>query len=531
MRSWNGWGDEAIHYPVPAGGAAFLGARIGSAQAGPDATLEACLGSVPASQLVDNDLVSSEPRTRLMHARGQSLPDLIATRSGQIDVFPDGVARPRDEAEVRALYAFAHKSGARLIPWGGGTSVVGHVNPRRQDAPVVTVDLALLDRLVDLDEHSRLATFEAGVTGPHLEAQLAAKGYTLGHFPQSFEYSTLGGWIATRSSGQQSYHYGRIEDLFAGGRVQTPVGTMDLPTLPATAAGPDLRQLILGSEGRLGIVTRACMRVRPIAQVESFHGIFFPDWQSGCDAVRTIAQAGIGVSMLRLSDPDETETQLALAGLPRVMPWVSRGLRLVGYGDTRCILMLGLTGDPGSTAEARSRAFEICRKQGGFVSGTLLGKKWEHNRFRAPYLRNTLWQAGYAIDTLETAVPWSAVDATAIAVKTALRTGLHAANERVHAFAHLSHLYPDGASIYTTYVFRRGATAEETMERWRQLKGAASQAIVAHHGTISHQHGVGIDHLPYLEAEKGALGMQVLEAARKSLDPDGILNPGKLLPA
>ncbi len=531
MRSWNGWGDEAVHYPVPAGGADFLAQRVGPAHAGPDASLDACLASVPASPLAEHPLVSTDARERLWHARGQSLPDLIAMRSGQIDAFPDGVARPTSEAEVRALYDHARKIGARLIPWGGGTSVVGHVNPRRQDAPVITVDLGLLDRLVDLDEQSRLATFEAGVAGPSLEAQLAVKGYTLGHFPQSFEYSTLGGWIATRSSGQQSYHYGRIEDLFAGGRVETPVGTLDMPNLPATAAGPDLRQLILGSEGRLGIVTRASVRVRPIAQDESFHGIFFPDWQSGTDAVRTIAQAGIGVSMLRLSDPDETETQLALAGMPRVMPWVNRGLRLVGYGDTRCILMLGLTGDAAATADARSRAFEICRKQGGFVSGTLLGKKWEHNRFRAPYLRNTLWQAGYAIDTLETAVPWSGVYATATAVKTALRTGLQPVGERVHAFAHLSHLYPDGASIYTTYVFRRGGSAEETMERWRVLKGAASEAIVAHKGTISHQHGVGADHLPYLEAEKGVLGMQVLEAARKSLDPDGLLNPGKLLPA
>ena len=530
MRSWNGWGDDAVLYAVPAGGAAFLSSLVGAAQAAPDVSLEQCLATVPASRLADHALVSSDALQRLTHARGQSLPDLIALRCGQIGAFPDGIAHPGSEEEVRALFAHARQVGARLIPWGGGTSVVGHVNPRSEDGPTITVDLSRLDRLVDFDEISRLATFEAGVAGPRLEAQLAQKGYTLGHFPQSFEYSTLGGWIATRSSGQQSYHYGRIEDLFAGGRVETPMGSMELPNLPATAAGPDLRQLILGSEGRLGIVTRASVRVRPLAQEERFEGVFFADWQAGMTAVRTIAQLGVGVSMMRLSDPDETATQLALAGMPRLVTWVNRGLRMFGYGDQRCLLTLGVTGEPTMTAAALNQSLEICRRHGGLVAGTMLGKKWVHNRFRAPYLRNTLWAEGYAIDTMETAVPWIAVADTAVAIKKALKTGLEAQGERVHAFAHLSHIYTDGASIYTTYVYRRSLDADETLARWRILKAAACEAIVAHGGTISHQHGVGVDHLPYLQAEKGVLGMQVLEAARHSLDPEALLNPGKLLP-
>lgn len=529
MRRWNGWGDAATTYPLPDSAAAYLADRVGPGLALSDASLAEALAGAPASRLAAHPLVTVDPTERLLHARGQSLPDWAALRSGRVGVFPDGVAYPMSDDDVRALLAYARATGARLIPYGGGSSVVGHINPLPGEAPVLTVDLTRLKRLTDLDPTSRLATIEAGASGPEIEAQLRARGYTLGHFPQSFELSTLGGWIATRSSGQQSYHYGRIEALFAGGHVETLLGPLDLPPHPASAAGPDLRQMILGSEGRLGVITRAIVRVRPAPEAEGFYGVFFHTWEAGVAAVRAIAQAGVGVSMLRLSDALETETTLRLAGHENLVAWAERGLRLAGYGSERCLLLFGVTGERVATEFARRQAEAACRDHGGLVVGTAIGNRWRKTRFLTPYLRNTLWEAGYALDTLETAVSWSAVPALAQALKESLRQALDGVGERVLAFAHLSHVYADGASIYVTYLWRRAADPEETVRRWRALKGGASRVLVAHHGTISHQHGVGVDHAPYLSAEKGAVGMTMLESVRRALDPDGLLNPGKLV--
>ncbi|NMB90226.1 MAG: FAD-binding oxidoreductase, partial [Chloroflexi bacterium] len=424
---------------------------------------------------------------------------------------------------------FAAQTGVRLIPYGGGSSVVGHINPLPGDAPVLTVDLGRMNRLLELDEASRLATFECGVPGPALEQELNQRGYTLGHFPQSFEFSTLGGWIATRSTGQQSYHYGRIEPLFAGGRLLTPLGTLDLPAFPASAAGPDLRHLVLGSEGRLGILTQAQVRIRPLPQKERFLAIFFPDWDSGMAAVKHMAQSGLAVSMLRLSDPVETETTLVLSGHDRLVSFAKWGLSLIGQREQRCMLIFGLTGRRDSTALAYRQVQSMARPYGGFAVNFFIGDKWQKSRFYTPYLRNTLWEHGYALDTLETALPWKAVPEAVQAIQASLHAALQPWNERVLVFSHLSHLYTDGASMYVTYLFRRAADPLETEQRWRAMKQGASEQIVRFGGTISHQHGIGLDHAAYLAAEKGPLGMEAIRSALHHFDPQGILNPGKLV--
>jgi alkyldihydroxyacetonephosphate synthase len=395
--------------------------------------------------------------------------------------------------------------------------------------PTLTLNLNRLNRMLSFDEIDQLATFQAGVTGPQIEDQLKQYGYVLGHYPQSFEYSTLGGWIATRSSGQQSYYYGRIEDLFAGGHLETPAGSLDLPPFPASAAGPDLRHMILGSEGRFGIITEATVRVRPIPQEETFYTIIFHDWESGVAAVRAIAQSDVPVSMLRLSDAQETETTLALSGRERTIAWAERGLRLLNYGPERCLLFYGVTGNLQDTRRTRRWAKAIARHHGGLPAGSTIGNQWQKNRFFTPYLRNTLWERGYALDTLETAVTWTSVLETAKDIKEAIAFGLNDIGERVLVFAHLSHVYRDGASIYVTYLYRRAMDADETLRRWQVLKTAASRVIVSHGGTISHQHGVGLDHAPYLEAEKGPLGMAWLSVVGQAADPRSSLNPGKLL--
>lgn len=529
MRRWNGWGDDTYTYPVPASAAHFLEDLIGPGCATRDAALSDVVAAVPRSRLPECPLISTDPADRLKHARGQSLPDWIALRSGRIDAFPDGVAYPHNDDDVRALIRFGKETRTTLIPYGGGTSVVGHINPLPSAEPVVTIDLSRMNRLTHLDEASHLATFEAGICGPDLEAMLRARGFTLGHYPQSFEYSTLGGWIASRSSGQQSLGYGRIEQLFAGGRLESPAGRLELPPFPASAAGPDLRELILGSEGRLGILTEATVRVRRLPQREDFHAIFFPDFEQGRAAVQHIIQADLPLSMLRLSTAEETRTTLTLAGHRRLIGALEKLLSMRGLTDHRCMLLLGFTGRRTIVRAARKEALDLAAQEGGIHVGRTFGRQWQKSRFRTPYLRNTLWDVGYAVDTVETATEWSNVPAMIEAIEAAVRPALESSGERVHVFTHLSHLYPTGASVYTTYLFRLASDPDETLHRWQTIKAAASRAIVACRGTISHQHGVGLDHAPYLPHEKGALGIAAIQDACRRFDPDGIMNPGKLV--
>lgn len=529
MRRWNGWGDSTTSYPLPENALEILENWVGPATPPRDVTFTQAITAVPESRLPAHPLISQEGADRLRHARGQSLPDLIALRSGRIGQFPDGVAFPNDDEAVADLIQFAGQHGFRLIPYGGGTSVVGHINPEPGETPVITINLQRLNRLRHFDETSQLATFGAGVQGPDLEAQLRARGYTLGHFPQSFELSTLGGWVATRSSGQQSLGYGRIENLFAGGTLYAPAGKLILPPFPASAAGPDIRQAVLGSEGRLGIITEVIVRVSPLPERDDVHAIFFPDFDAGWEAVRRIAQARLPLSMMRLSTARETQTTLALAGRHKLTNALDKLLSLRGVREGKCMLLVGFTGRKNVTKTGRKAALAIAGQHKGVHVGRQFGKQWQKGRFRAPYLRNSLWEAGYAVDTLETAAPWSGIPGMINGIETALTEAAAGFNERIHVFTHLSHVYPTGASVYTTYLFRLAADPDETLERWRLLKTAASRAIVAGQGTISHQHGVGVDHAPYLAAEKGELGIAAIADLTRRFDPRGIMNPGKLI--
>jgi len=529
MRRWNGWGSDTTEYPLSSQGARFLEGRLGPGAPMMDAGFAEVLRAVPPSRLPAHSLVSAEPAERATHARGQSLPDWLALRSGRITTFPDGVAYPATREQVRELLGYARDAGARIIPYGGGTSVVGHINPLPGDAPVLTLDMSRMQRLLHLSRQSQLATFEAGVRGPALEANLRAHGYTLGHFPQSFELSTLGGWVATRSSGQQSLGYGRIEQLFAGGRMESPIGTLAMPPFPASSAGPDLRQLVLGSEGRLGILTEAAVRITPLPEREEFHAVFFPDWGHALAAARQIAQARLPISLIRLSSPAETATNLALAGHARAVSALEQFLSLRGARAEKCMLLLGFTGTRAAVDLGRNYALHIAGQHKGVNIGQALGKQWRKSRFKVPYLRNTLWDMGYAVDTVETVADWDRVPALAEGIELALRGAIAGRGERVHITTHLSHLYPTGSSVYVTYVFRIAPDPEETEQRWRALKGAASQAIIANGGTISHQHGVGTDHLPYLQAEKGSIGIDALCAVCRQFDPTQMMNPGKLV--
>jgi alkyldihydroxyacetonephosphate synthase len=529
MRRWNGWGEETVDYPLHGGALAFLAARIGQGQARGSASFEEACASLAASRLPPHPLIDTRPGTRLRHALGQSLPDWLRLRYGRIEAAPDGVAFPESGEDVRTLIAYAKEHDVALIPHGGGTSVAGHLNASAGGRLVLSLATTRMARMVHLDKEAQLATFGAGIYGPDLEAQLRAHGYVLGHYPQSFEYSTLGGWIATRSSGQQSLRYGRIEQLFAGGVLESPAGTMRIPAFPASAAGIDLREMVLGSEGRMGILTEATVRVTPAPEYEAFHAVFFPGWEEGESAVRALAQLRPGLSMLRLSNAVETETMLALAGHRRLVSLLEGWLRMRGCGEGKCMLLIGASGTRQLARGALRAALAVCRAHRGAHAGRRLGEKWRQGRFRNVYLRNTAWEHGYAIDTVETAVDWPRVGTMMRSVERAAAQALAALGERVHCYTHLSHVYAQGASVYSTFVFRLAGNFEQDLARWRSMKHAVSLAIVEHGGTISHQHGVGTDHAPYLVAEKGETGMAAMRALFRHFDPDGIMNPGKLL--
>ena len=531
MRRWNGWGDDATSMDLNDGARAMMVARLGPGHPGADATRESLLAKIPASRLIGaHPLIQTDASTRFAMALGESFADWIRKRFGALPPVPDGVAFVESTEQVRELLDLAQANHWMVIPFAGGTSVAGHLDCPISERPILSLNLSRMNRLLHLDKQSQLATFGAGTPGPQVEAQLRAHGYTLGHFPQSFEYSTVGGWVVTRSSGQQSLRYGRIEQLFAGGRMETPVGTLTLPTLPAASAGPDLRELVMGSEGRFGVLTEATVRVTPVPEHESFHAIFLPNWDAAEVAVRTLVQRKLPLSMMRLSNGIETETNLTLAGHAKLIGWMERYLALRGCGSGKCMLMLGVTADQRTARLALKEARRTLGAFGAVYIGTAMGSKWLANRFKGPYLRNTLWTEGYSADTIETAVDWPNVKALMLAMEQTSRDVFAQYGERVHAFTHLSHVYPQGSSIYSQFVWANAPGGfAPNFERWQKLKAAVAKTIAAHGGTVSHQHGVGRDHATQLHVEKGPLGIATLAELCLHFDPNKIMNPGKLL--
>jgi alkyldihydroxyacetonephosphate synthase len=530
MVRWNGWGDETTHLPAPQAGLNMLRENVGEGVIKADCPLESVLAMVPESRLPDHALLSKDNKLRVDHAHGQSLPDWVAMRDGVFPAFPDAVAAPRTRGELLGVLEFAEKEKAIVLPCGGATSVAGHLSPPKDKGPVLVLSMAKLNRLVAFDPYSMTATFEAGVRGPDLEAQLRARGHTLGHYPQSWEYSTLGGWVVTRSSGQQSMYFGRIESLFLGGELLTPIGTWNFPAMPASAAGPDFKHLLMGSEGRMGILEKATVRVVPLPEKDDVYGVVFPSWEAGVEAVRALAAADLPLSMIRLSNPAETETNFLLSGHPNQVGMLklymkSRGMNPQGA----CMCLAGIIGSRGMVSAGKSGLSSVVKKHGGLVIGKSMGEAWKKKRFLIPYLRNSLWDAGYCVDTLETCLTWERVSPAMADIEAAIKGAMDARGEKVHVFTHLSHVYKTGSSIYTSFAFLPDKDPEVTLGKWRAMKEAASKAIVLRGGTISHQHGVGADHAPYLEAEKGALAMDAMRRLFARLDPEGRMNPGKLV--
>ena len=532
---WNGWGNININKKVSPHGAKLIKSHIGKTKKLNSVSLAQVLKTVPKSRLPAAlnklDTVSIDNEVRLRHARGQSFPDWIAMHGGEFEVFPDGVAFPESTADVETLLKLASEHDLIVIPFGGGTSVAGHINPQKGSRPVLTVAMSKMNQLIDLDNESQIATFGAGTQGPAVEAQLDAHGYRLGHYPQSWELSTLGGWIAARSSGQQSLGYGRIEQMFAGGTLVTPQGVLNIADIPASAAGPDLREMMMGTEGRAGIFTEVKMRVQSQPEEELFKVAFLPNWEAGKEVLRQAVQKNIRLSMLRLSNAVETDAHLHLGTTPSQFMAISTYLKARGLSSEKVMLTYGVSGDEAQNKLALTQ-FNKLLKQQNSVTGKLtdiMGNIWAHGRFKFPYLRGTLWEKGIMVDTFETATNWNHIDEQMAQMQEAVQNALVDEGENVMAFTHISHVYKQGASLYTTYFFRAAKDHATTLKRWQKIKHAASLSLANGTATISHQHGVGRDHAPYLTAEKGELGIQVTSDMLKSLDPEQRMNPGVLI--
>jgi alkyldihydroxyacetonephosphate synthase len=508
-----GWGEPGAGPSLPDHAASFLrdelgldGGIVDRPVALDDVRLRApALGPAVRRQLEEiTGSVREGREARVLRCRGKSYLDLLAQRAGDCEDAPDAVVAPADHEQVLAVLQTCMEAGVAVVPFGGGTSVVGGLEPLRGPfEALVSLDLGRLDQVIGVDPRSLTATLAAGLRLPEADHALAVHGLTLGHVPQSYEWASVGGCVATRSSGQASTGRGRIDDNVVAVSCATPLGDLATRDVPASAAGPALRQLVSGSEGVLGVITAVTLRVHRVA-TDRFEGWLLPSFEAGCDALRRLEQAGLAPAVARLSDADETRYTIALAG---ARPIVRRRV-----GD-RCLLIAG-----GPDSWQRRDAARILRAAGGRYVTRRPGERWARSRFDGPHLRDDLLDRGVMVETFETATSWSNLGSLHAAVRAAL-PGLLVG-------CHVSHLYPTGASLYFTVLGRREA---DGAAQWRRLKAAATDAIVGAGGTITHHHAVGRDHRPWLTDEVGQLGLDVLRTLKDRCDPAGIMNPGKLL--
>ena len=539
MRWW-GWGVDRDTLHLPASARGLIEAALGVKEAAaPRVDLAAI--ELPSSRLdgdvrtrieaiVGSEGVRDDRLARVAHAAGRSYPDLVRLRSGRVAA-PDAVVYPASHDEVRVLLETCAESGVAVVPFGGGTSVVGGVEPDAGSfGAVITLDLARMASLVELDEVSLAARVGPGISAPQLEAELAQHALTLGHFPQSWEYVTIGGSVATRSAGQASTGYGRIDKLVLGLRFAAPAGEIEVKPHPGTAGPtPALRELLVGSEGVLGVITEVTLAVRPLPEVRQYEGWSFKSFGAGVEAFRELEQAHAAAEVSRLSDETETALSLASAGQTagRLAKLAQRYARLRGH-DRGCLAILGFEGDADEAMDRANRARMLLRGAGGLRLGSRPGAEWQRQRFRAPYLRDELLDRGVLVDTLETATTWTNLPFLYATVADTLRNALTARGTPPLVMCHVSHLYPAGASLY--YTFMAAQQHGQEVEQWQAAKTAACDAIIAAGGTITHHHAIGRDHAPWLRAELGDVGVELLRAAKARLDPRGIMNPGKLLP-
>ncbi|MEK6228558.1 MAG: FAD-binding oxidoreductase [Actinomycetota bacterium] len=549
MRWW-GWGHDDVsftHEDKPALGpflrhhleldatrvtsrpVAFGDLRIPEPSLSPglQAALEEALGG---------GLTSTDPLDRVVHARGKSLRDLVRHRRGELGRLPDVVVRPGDEDEVAAVLRAALDADAVLIPFGGGTSISGSLEASAEERrTVVSLDLSRLSRVLAVDEASRLARIQAGAFGPDLERQLNAQGWTLGHFPDSFTHSTLGGWIATRSSGMQSDLYGDIGDLTRAVRVVTPSGLLVTRPVPSTSTGPSVREMVLGSEGRLGVITEATLHVRRVPERRMILGYLFPTWADGLAAMRDVAASETAVSVTRVSDANETGFSFATRNKPSILDRLkSKALttylrRRHGFDvEAMCLSFIGYEGSQRHVASQRKLVGRIVGRHGGLCIGSSPGALYDQKKFDTPYIRDFLLDRGALADVSETAAPWSRLSTVYDTVMASAHGAFDQLGVRGFIMCHLSHSYHAGACLYFTFAFEPSAQGDGLQE-YDLVKSAIQQAFIDSGATLSHHHAVGTEHARWLEEDISAPGVAMLQALFTGVDPGANLNPGKIV--
>lgn len=520
---WSRWGDPNEAAPVSDSVRGlidmFLGASDTPAVSAEDVALSPALAPELVAELaaiVGADNVSVEHADRLLRTRGKSTPDLLKIRAGDGSESPDVVVRPANAAEIEALVAWCVEKHVALVPFGGGTSVVGGLVADRDGFNgVVCLDLMRLDRLISVDRESMTAVLEPGLRGPQAEALLAEQGLTLGHFPQSFEYASIGGFAVTRSSGQSSAGYGRFDSMVLGMSMVTPKGILELGMSPSNASGPDLREVVMGSEGTLGVVTAVRVRVRAVPEQKVYETWRFESFFKGAAAMRTLTQSGVMPTVLRLSDENETSINLA------------KPAEIGGETETQgggVLMIVGHEGTPTAVAAKRAAVTMLLEAAGGVCLGDEGGEAWAKDRFHGPYLRDSLLDIGVLVETLETVTYWSRIEDVYAAVNAAL---VGALGEATLVLCHISHVYETGCSLYFTVATK---ASEEPLPQWMAAKRAACDALIDHGASITHHHAVGRDHKAWLEGEIGPVGVEMLRALKAELDPTGVLNPGVLIP-
>ncbi len=524
-RSWKGWGDPTKVPELPESLLTLLHQALGVSHANPaPSTLdELTLPPVRLSEdslaalrsLVGPENATTDSEARIRHTRGQSTPDLLRLRAHDMSDAPDVVLTPASHNEIMNALKLCSEQRIAVVPYGGGTSVVGGLEPQALAYEgLVALDVSRLNAVTNVDAKSRMATLQPGLRLPEAEQQLTAHGFTIGHFPQSYEYATIGGAAAARSSGQSSAGYGRFDANVLALTVATPAGTISLGRAPKSAAGPDLRQLFLGSEGALGVITELTVALHPAPETRVYEAWRFETFHQGIEALRVLTQDGPLPTVLRLSD--EAETALNLARPSEIGRSATGG----------CLAIIGHEGTPQSVEERKAAVSRILMGAGAEPAEPNAGERWAQDRFRGPYLRDALLDAGAIVETLETVTFWSKLEGLYSATSEALRNALTSQGTPPVILCHVSHVYPAGASLYFTIGC---AQLDDPVTQWRQAKAAASDAILAAGGSITHHHGVGIDHRHWYAREIGPLGVGIVEAVKARLDPAGILNPGILI--
>ena len=543
---WWGWGEEDVaftHEDKPALGPFLKRAvdvDVGAITSAPVAFehVQVPEPSLPPAlraaleDAVGADHVSTAALDRVVHARGKSLRDLVRHR------VPDVVVRPAAEAEVAAIVRAVVEADAVVIAFGGGTNISGSLEaPETETRPIVSVDMARMDQVLAIDDASGLARVQAGAFGPDLERQLNARGWTVGHFPDSFTHSTLGGWIATRSSGMQSDKYGDVADLTRAVRVVTPAGLLVTRPVPHTSTGPSVREMVLGSEGRLGIITEATVHVHRMPERRVILGYLFPDWPRALDAMREIAASDATPSVTRVSDAAETQFSFATKkGASALDGLKSKALatyleRRRGYDlDAMCLSFIGYEGSPAHVAVQRRLVGRIVARHGGLCIGRGPGVLYDQKKFDTPYIRDYLLDRGAFGDVSETSAPWSALPRLYANVVATARRAFDDLGVRGYVMCHLSHSYHAGACLYFTFAFKP-APGADPLGQYAHVKTAIQQAFVDSGATLSHHHAVGTEHAQWLEEDISAPGVAMLRALFDGMDPRANLNPGKIVPS